>query len=75
MDPRIIVLGEAPSQHLQYYPGYNTITQNSAKSIVFENDTGYIHIYTSNNDYSCTFLVNLGRGPYKGCRYIGSLAV
>ncbi len=30
MTPKIIVVGEAPSQHLHYYPGYNTITQNRA---------------------------------------------
>ncbi|MDZ7770160.1 MAG: hypothetical protein U5K38_14310 [Woeseiaceae bacterium] len=75
MDPESLVLGEAPSQHLQYYPGYNTISQNSAKNIVFEADTGWVHIYSSNQNYSVNFLVNLQRDPYKGCRYIGSLEV
>ena len=34
LDPKIIVIGEAPSSHLNYYQGYNTITQNSAGDIV-----------------------------------------
>ena len=29
LDPEIIVVGEAPSKHLNYYAGYKTITQNS----------------------------------------------
>ena len=30
LDPQIIVIGEAPTRHLNYYTDYKTITQNSA---------------------------------------------
>ena len=30
LNPKIIVIGEAPSKDLNYYQGYNTITQNTA---------------------------------------------
>ena len=33
LDPHIIVIGEAPSKYLNYYPNYNTIKQNSAGDI------------------------------------------
>ena len=36
IDPTIIIVGEAPSSDLNYYDGYDTITQNSAGDIVFE---------------------------------------
>jgi beta-lactamase superfamily II metal-dependent hydrolase len=55
LSPKIIVVGEAPSEHLHYYPGYNTITQNSAGEIHFECNEGKVHIFTS-NDYEVDFL-------------------
>ena len=36
MAPKIIIVGEAPSADLEYYRGYNTITQNTAGDIVFK---------------------------------------
>ena len=36
IEPKIIVIGEADSTMLDYYSGYNTITQNSAKDIIFD---------------------------------------
>lgn len=27
LDPQVIVVGEAPSEHLDYYAGYDTLTQ------------------------------------------------
>src|SRR2546425_3283845 len=36
MSPKIIVVGEAPSEDLNYYQGHNTITQNSAGDILLE---------------------------------------
>ncbi len=50
--PHIIVIGEAPSKHLNYYQGYNTITQNSAGDIVFDCRGGYVHVYISESTYS-----------------------
>ena len=46
LDPKVIVIGEAPSAHLNYYQGYNTITQNSAGDIVFECLERKIRIFT-----------------------------
>lgn len=44
LNPRIIVIGEAKSKDLNYYSGYNTITQNSSGDITFECVSGKIHI-------------------------------
>ena len=51
LNPRIIVIGNAPSDKLNYMNDYDTITQNTAGDIEFVNDGDYIHIYTSNVYY------------------------
>ena len=72
MNPGMIVIGEAPSKHLNYYAGYNTVTQNSAGDITFECVTGKIHTYVSNWTYSVDFLEDDGQGYTHG-NYIGTL--
>ena len=52
ISPDIIVIGEALSEHLNYYFGYFTITQNSAGDITFECEDNYIYVYCSNEDYA-----------------------
>ena len=75
MDPEIIVIGEAPSAYLNYYAGYNTITQNSAGDIIFDCEDDYIDIYVSNKSYSVTFLVDRKLADGHGAYYLGSLKV
>ena len=74
MEPKIIIVGEAPSTDLEYYKGYNTITQNTAGDIVFECETGEVHIYVSSAGYSVDFLVDKNR-PSNDGHYIGTLDV
>lgn len=74
LNPSVIVVGEAPSKHLNYYPGYNTITQNSAQNVIFECVTGKVHVYSTNPNYSIDFLEDEGcsdrdDGYYKGSFY------
>lgn len=59
LEPKIIVIGEAPSKYLNYYQGYNTITQNSAGDIVFECIGDKVHVYVSQSGYryDTSFLV------------------
>lgn len=72
IDPRIVVLGQAPSEYLHYYPGYDLITQNSALDVTFEAIDSKVHIFTSSNTYTAAFLVNENRPNTHG-RYIGTL--
>lgn len=72
LDPQIIVIGEAPSRHLNYYTGYKTITQNSAGDITMDCDGDQVHFYVSNPDYEGPdSLDNLGKNAYP--HYLGSL--
>lgn len=71
MSPKIIVIGEAPSEHLHYYDGYNTITQNSAGDIILECDDGKVHIFTS-NQYDVDFL-DYESWSLSGYHYVGTL--
>ena len=73
--PKLIVVGEAPSEHLHYYPGYNTITQNSAGDVTLECEAGKAHIYVSDVDYSVDFLEDEGQPHTDHGWYIGTLKV
>lgn len=73
LKPDIIIIGEAPSDELNYYKGYNTITQNSAGDITFVNDGNDIHIYVSNKNYSVNFLKNKRQNEYN--YYLGTLEI
>lgn len=72
IDPKLIVIGEAPSENLNYYSEYNTLTQNSAGDITFNCTGNNIHIYVSNENYHVNFL----KDKYKSNEYdhyIGTL--
>jgi len=73
LDPKIIIIGEAPSKHIDYYDGYNTITQNSAGDITLDCVTGKVHIYVSKENYSVDFLDNESMSDFD--YYIGTLNV
>ncbi len=72
IDPKIIVIGEADSTMLDYYKGYNTITQNSAHNIVFECNTGKVHVFVSSSNYSVGYLTDEGCADRAKEYYIGS---
>ena len=75
LDPDIIIMGEAPSENLDYaaYSDYNKITQNSAGDIIFECIEGKVHIYVSSNSYTVNFLDNEHKDTFSN--YIGTLNV
>lgn len=56
MNPKIVVIGEAPAEDLNYYNGYNTITQNSAGDITFDCVKKKVHVFVSSSEYSVDFL-------------------
>ncbi|WP_339011414.1 hypothetical protein LDK02_09205 [Fusobacterium animalis] len=71
LKPTVIVIGEAPSENLNYYQEYNTITQNSAGDITFDCLENKVHVYVSNEKYKVYFLDNeyeekLDLGSYIG---------
>lgn len=77
LTPKIIIVGEAPSKYLNYFEGYNTLTQNSTGSIVFQNEAGKSHIFIehSHYPYNTSFLYDeeLSDGEYG--YYLGTLKV
>jgi beta-lactamase superfamily II metal-dependent hydrolase len=73
MTPHIVVIGEAATEHLDYYAGYNTITQNSAGDIIFECVDHKIHIFTS-KDYDADYLDDENM-ILEGYFYAGTLQV
>ncbi|MAM10056.1 MBL fold metallo-hydrolase [Sphingobium sp.] len=77
LDPQIIVIGEAPSRHLHYYTGYNTITQNIAGDITFDLAGNKVHIYVSTHGYSNARLSEkvTDEGQTKFSGYYGTIEV
>lgn len=73
LNPKVIIIGEAKSKNLNYYNGYNTITQNSAGDILFECIDSKVHVYVGNNNYSVDFLNNENQNTFDN--YIGSFDV
>ena len=71
MAPKIIIVGEAPSKHLHYYPDYNTITQNTAGDIIFACESGKVHVFTS-NEYEVDFLEDESM-TFGNYHYVGTL--
>jgi beta-lactamase superfamily II metal-dependent hydrolase len=71
LDPEVVVIGESASKDLDYYDGYNTITQNSSGDITLECVAKKIHFYVSSEDYEVDFLDNENRKNYDN--YIGTL--
>ncbi len=75
LQPKIIVVGEAPSEHLEYYKNFNTIKQNSAGDVTFDCEGSKVHIYCSSSNYSEDFLDDEGNADARGGFYIGTLAL
>ena len=73
LDPQIIVIGEAPSRHLNYYTGYKTITQNKAGDITMDCIDNKVHFYVSNVNYENSGLYNENMSVFDN--YIGSITV
>lgn len=71
LSPKLVVIGEAPSEHLNYYVGYNTITHNTAGDILFDCVPGQVHVFTS-NVYTVDFLDDHGL-ELDGWYYVGTL--
>lgn len=78
LDPQIIIIGEAPCRHLNYYTGYKTITQNRAGDITILLDNDKVHFYSSNESYKPTKALNEYYDQKKDSSlgyYFGSLIV
>lgn len=74
LDPQIIVIGEAPSRHLNYYTGYDKITQNLAGDITMDVHGEKVDFYVSNTNYKGpSSLKAEGRSAFPN--YIGTLTV
>ncbi|MGN8716877.1 hypothetical protein ACTNEU_01375 [Ellagibacter isourolithinifaciens] len=75
LNPKVIVIGEAPSEDLEYYSGFNTIKQNTAGDILFDCGAGKVDVFVANGTYSEPFLRRDSYTPVEGMRYIGTFYV
>lgn len=74
LSPKVIVIGEASSEDLNYYSNYNTIKQNSSGDITFICKGEAVRIYVENFDYSYEIeeLIDDGADDMPGAKYLGS---
>lgn len=75
IEPKIIVIGETPSEKINYLSGYNTITQNSAGDIIFDCGIGVVDVYVSNEKYTVNYLKNKYLADKYNGTYIGTLEI
>ena len=82
LNPKIVVIGNAPAKDINYGDSSKSITQNTAGDILFENEGNEVHVYTKNkidNIPVCLSSKNGKRSKYKGFNvdwyYIGTLTV
>lgn len=75
LTPQLVIVGEAPSEELDYYSGYNTITQNTAGDILFETNGDYLDVFVSEDGYNKTdgMVTNANHGSHDGMKYLGSV--
>lgn len=75
INPKLVIIGEAESENLNYYSCYNTITQNSAKDILLDCGTGIVDIYVGSSIYKPTrnFLKDNHKPSMDEMYYLGSL--
>ena len=74
--PRLVVVGEAPCEDLDYYKDQNTITQNSAGDILFDVSSDYLDIFVSNSNYTKKdgMTININHSSFEGMHYLGSIS-
>lgn len=75
LDPQIIVVGNAPSEYLNYSCPERTLTQNTTGDIVFANDGGWIDVFLTNRIDSKPICLKHrdGHVEMSGGLYIGSV--
>lgn len=76
LNPKIIVISNAPADDLNYDDSDRTITQNRAGDVAFVNEGDYVHVYTA-NEYDeapkCLKKLKDKKDSAKYGHYIGSL--
>lgn len=78
INPKIIVVGNAPADKIEYGDASKTITQNTAGDILFKTGGEKVHIYTQNdvdNMPDCLDYEFGHRNDFEGMYYQGTLIV
>lgn len=77
LNPKIIIIGEAPSENIDYYQGYNTLTQNSTGNITLECIGDMIHVFIEADSYAydTSFLEDKNIADSDHGFYIGTIVV
>ena len=80
LSPQLVVIGNAPSNHINYGDSQMTITQNSSGDLTFENEGKYVHVYSQNeisNPPSCLVKQHeqVIKSAFRSDYYCGTLTV
>jgi beta-lactamase superfamily II metal-dependent hydrolase len=73
LDHGLIVIGEAPSEYLDYYSGYDIVTQNSAGDLLFDCVGSEARVYAADHTYVADCLRDDGLDHSHGLYYVGTL--
>lgn len=78
INPKIIVVGNAPADKIEYGDASKTITQNTAGDILFKTDGQKVHVYTQNDVDNMPDCLDYEYGhlnDFEGMSYQGTLIV
>lgn len=79
LNPKIIIIGDAPNEEIDYlkYGSDKTITQNSAGDIILEATDNQVHVFASKNAQNLPQCLHklTGLTPYPGTYYLGTLTL
>lgn len=68
--PKLIIIGNAPADCISYGDSRQTITQNTAGDIIFENDNNEVHIYSKNEINNKPTCLKFKQGKGNITRYL-----
>lgn len=85
LNPSLIIIGNAPANHIDYGDSHHTITQNTSGDLVFVLETKKVHIYSQHTipnkpvtikyDWDYALGNNFKNASILGCSYRGTLTL
>lgn len=75
VETQLIVIGEAPSEYVDCYRGYNYMTQNSCGDILLDASDNRVQNYVGESAYPVNSLADEGFDQSHGLYCVGTLTV
>ncbi|GLB46206.1 hypothetical protein WR164_01850 [Philodulcilactobacillus myokoensis] len=76
LNPKLIILGHAPSKDMDYYSNWNTILKNNSGDITLDCSGDFINVWVKNDEYTSNISFNNNENKNNlNLNYLGSIKV